>query len=252
MSLYNHIYDDFSIQEDYLRNGGYEERKQIFRIVYEGDSQALDLIKSYTEHIGAVYSTNIDFAKESVTYMLSQFNAIAVLGGADDWDLYTLGQTLYRRVRTAVFPSELISILTDACISYASSVQIKKQMDKQYSELTKTICRYIHQSIANKLSTSVIAKELTYSSDYLTHTFKKEMGLSVSEYILNTKIEISKNLLKSNLSIAQVSAEIGFCDQSYFAHMFKKKTGISPREYKRSLELAQKARNITPADWHQR
>jgi len=62
------------------------------------------------------------------------------------------------------------------------------------------------------------------------------MGLSPKEYILTNKMNLAKQLLyQTDLSIKEISVEIGYDDQLYFSRIFRKRTGYTPSEYKRIL-----------------
>ena len=71
---------------------------------------------------------------------------------------------------------------------------------------------------------------------YLSHLFRKEMGISFLEYLTSVRLSIAKKLLKqTSLSILQVCLEVGYQDPSHFAKIFKKKEGMSPTEYRKNL-----------------
>lgn len=59
------------------------------------------------------------------------------------------------------------------------------------------------------------------------------MGISVREYTMQKKIEKAKEYLKySNLTIQDISDELGFNTASHFGRAFKEQTGVSPGEYR--------------------
>ncbi len=61
----------------------------------------------------------------------------------------------------------------------------------------------------------------------------KETGLSPKHYFLMLKINTAKErLLRSNVSIKELSFELGFNDQYYFSRLFKKKAGCAPRKFR--------------------
>ncbi len=86
-----------------------------------------------------------------------------------------------------------------------------------------------------ELSVELIAEKMHYSPNYLSSTFKKEIGKSLNSYILELRIEEAKELLvNSELKSSDIAMETGFSSSSYFAFSFKKAVGISPREYRKS------------------
>lgn len=97
-------------------------------------------------------------------------------------------------------------------------VKIKNYIDSHYSE-NITLDILSNLSYVNKL--------------HLVHLFTKQMGISPINYLINRRIEESKNLLTTtNYSIRDISTIVGFSNSSYFSQMFKKFTGYSPRMYK--------------------
>ena len=73
---------------------------------------------------------------------------------------------------------------------------------------------------------------INLSPQYISSLFKKEVGVSLSEYILKCKIDEAKYLLThTNYSILEISTLLCFHDQSYFTKTFKRFTGITPKKY---------------------
>lgn len=57
------------------------------------------------------------------------------------------------------------------------------------------------------------------------------MGVTPHQYILQRRIEKAKYLLQQGkLSIAEVAATVGFCDQSHFTRYFKRIVGVTPKQ----------------------
>lgn len=68
--------------------------------------------------------------------------------------------------------------------------------------------------------------------------FKKITGKTITEFVIDKRISVSKKILEfTNISIEELSEKCGFSSQSYFTRTFKKKTGLSPTQYrKKALE----------------
>ena len=64
--------------------------------------------------------------------------------------------------------------------------------------------------------------------------FKKETGVSFSNYLLNVRLEKSKELLrKGNIRIYEIAYSVGFNNDQYFNRVFKDKYGITPLMYRK-------------------
>ncbi|MEG1229693.1 MAG: helix-turn-helix transcriptional regulator, partial [Flavobacterium sp.] len=62
--------------------------------------------------------------------------------------------------------------------------------------------------------------------------FKRELGMSPIEYVLNEKIKYAKKLLRNpSIQINEVCYLSGFEDANYFIRLFKKHEGITPKQY---------------------
>lgn len=83
------------------------------------------------------------------------------------------------------------------------------------------------------LNLSTLAQKFGCSISTLTTLYKKEYSISIHQFIINTRLEYAKELLKkSNKAIKEISEECGFYDQNHFYRTFKKAYHISPSEYR--------------------
>ncbi len=106
--------------------------------------------------------------------------------------------------------------------------------DKQAKEqLYHDITDYISWHIQENLRISEIAVHFGYNEKYLTTFFKKYAGITLKQYILQTKAEVAKSVLSETTHpISQIAYSLGFSDAHNFSNAFKKMTGLSPSEYR--------------------
>lgn len=96
---------------------------------------------------------------------------------------------------------------------------------------------YYHESI----QLEDLASMMHLSRFYISHSFKKEIGMSPMEYLIAIRIKESKILLRTtNYSISQVADIVGFTTPTYFSKQFRKSTGISPTDYREQYQGVQK------------
>ena len=93
---------------------------------------------------------------------------------------------------------------------------------------------YINSSYNRKITLEDICLMVHVSKYHFCRSFKNIMGMTVMEYILETRIANAKNLLKStDLRIEAVAEKCGFSSLSYFSQMFRQNVGMSPSQYQR-------------------
>jgi two-component system, response regulator YesN len=95
---------------------------------------------------------------------------------------------------------------------------------------------YIWSHYNQEISLNKTALAVGINPFYLSHLFRKEMGVSFLEYLTSVRISIAKKLLRQrSMSMMEVCLEVGYQDPSHFAKIFKKIEGIRPTEYRKQL-----------------
>jgi len=98
-------------------------------------------------------------------------------------------------------------------------------------EKIELILSYIRQHVLNKnrIKIKTIAEEFNMSPNYVSIFVKKHTGISIQQYVIQTKLKMAERLLKqSNLHISEISDKTGFVDASHFNKIFKKYKGVNP------------------------
>lgn len=154
-------------------------------------------------------------------------------------DAIRLGATDY--VLKPIPYNELEQIIQKGLLSVKKQRETKS-LENIWGELTKkpeedspveTVKRMITENISVEISRDELAKAVYMSPDYLTKLFKKETGMSLSDYIIQKRISLAKQLLATtDLSIVEISQRTGFSYSSYFVRIFKKKTDMTPQQYR--------------------
>jgi YesN/AraC family two-component response regulator len=92
---------------------------------------------------------------------------------------------------------------------------------------------FIKRNLTDDLDCGKIAAHVSLNPDYLTRLFKKETGLSVSEYVIREKLRLAADLLVSTrLSIGDIADRIGYLNPAHFSSTFKKHYKCSPQDYR--------------------
>lgn len=96
---------------------------------------------------------------------------------------------------------------------------------------------YISKHKNENVTLNQMAKLCHTSEGYFSRLFKKEMGENFSDYVSRMKINLSKKLLETtDLSVTEISNDLGFSDAGYFIKRFKKQEGITPALFRKYLK----------------
>lgn len=113
--------------------------------------------------------------------------------------------------------------------------------DEKESELVKQVKEYLDQNYLNKLTLKDVSEAMFVSPFYLDRIFKKNIGFSMAQYIINRKLGHAQNLLRdTDESIVKIADMVGYDTPGYFSQMFKKKFGITPGTYRELLGKVKK------------
>lgn len=100
--------------------------------------------------------------------------------------------------------------------------------------IIKKVCSYVDENLSCDISLETAADFAGVSSFYLSKLFKEEKGETFINFISDKRLEKSRQLLEqTELSIKEITAEVGYNDQNYFSRIFKNKYGLSPKEYRK-------------------
>lgn len=117
----------------------------------------------------------------------------------------------------------------------AANLQISSTEQHHRDVVMKTAAR-IKESPAQTPPISELAGNAGYSVDHFSRVFLKITGQRPQDYVINAKIERSRQLLaESDLTIGSIAEVVGFQDIFYFSRQFRQRTGATPTEFRRGL-----------------
>lgn len=131
-----------------------------------------------------------------------------------------------------------IELLLDYCTrfydrQFYTRTNLNTDIVSKFERLLKTYYQTKSVSEVGVPNVQYMARELSFSSNYLSDLLKKETGKTAQEHIHLFIIEKAKNiLLNSGSSISEIGYSLGFEYAQHFSNLFKTKTGMSPSEYR--------------------
>lgn len=156
----------------------------------------------------------------------------AIRGGLDADIAYSLSAKYIRGIEAGRFMSEIIEVnntMQDDFVHRVHQIHEKTGISPQI----RKCCDFIQIHTEDKINLHDIAEICGYSPEHLSRKFKKETGMTITQFITKNKIERSKELLRiQSKSIQEICLQLGFESQSYFGVQFKKETGMSPAAFR--------------------
>ena len=95
------------------------------------------------------------------------------------------------------------------------------------------VLSYVEANLSEKLSLDQLAQAAGVSRAKLTRSFKLATGCSAHQYVTLRRIEAAKRLLReTEMDIAGIAQDTGFCSQSHFTGLFHQIAGCTPRRFR--------------------
>lgn len=218
----------------------YEEN--MLYMIKNGLVEEIDKLKydNYKGSIGKLAPHYIRSVKNALISMTALCMRAAVSGGLDREIACRISDRYLMRIEEANSIEALSSLSALIRRDYCQRVSKLKAPKIQNLHILKAT-QYIQKNIYNKITTTMIAKELGIIPEYLGKLFKKELNCTVPEYITRQKIFEAKKLLRfTDRTLSEISSLLCFSSQSYFQRQFKKIRGITPAEYREKYKVAAK------------
>lgn len=100
------------------------------------------------------------------------------------------------------------------------------------NELVVEILNYLDSNLYTKISILELSKHFNYNKDYIMRLFKRELNITIFDYLNQRRILNSLQDYKYNYSsILNIALNYGFYSQEYYSEMFHKTIGVAPRTY---------------------
>jgi two-component system response regulator YesN len=237
LALQNRIYRDhvsvLHIGDPLTRTGTYYYPFHLKQLVVEalaaGDYAKAE--KSLEEYIRALRASE-SYEIVSHGYHVLLYAIMDSLEREHDYEseyLQLLDLRLFEQLMERKTPREVY----DWYVDYLFPIYRKiRERHSNIHEIILRVCSYIVDHVSEDLSLVHIAEIVRVSPSHLSRLFKKEMGVSFLDYVLECKVREAMYMMdESDQSISEIAAKIGYSDRN-FSRIFQKFMHMTPGQYR--------------------
>jgi len=99
--------------------------------------------------------------------------------------------------------------------------------------VVRRVREHIDSNIDQRIKVDALAKLANLSVCYFVRAFKKSVGVTPHDYLIQRRVERAMELLSgTDMSLSEIAIAAGFADQSHCARRFGQHIGMSPRDYR--------------------
>ena len=206
----------------------------IMNFVRHGDTAALKewLKNAPAVRPGILSSDTLRQLKNTFIVTATLVSRAAIRGGMDVNDALSLSDAYIQKNELLSSVDAIENLQYHMVFDYTEKVE-KIRLGKTPTKLLTDIANYVQKHLSEPVDIDALSKAMFISRTHLAVKFKKETGMTLSEFVLKEKIEEGKRLLRyTDKPISAIAAYLGFSSQSHFANVFKKYANSSPNEYR--------------------
>ncbi|MGY3708263.1 helix-turn-helix transcriptional regulator [Granulicatella adiacens] len=222
-------------ETEYLHNT-YRFEQELYQLVATGNLKGLQnfFAKAPTLIKGHIGNTSLRQEQNIFISSITLLTRASIAGGLDIETAYQLSDTYIQTSEKTNSIHAIEQLSTTAIFDFAKKVEAV-QLPKNLSPIILEVIHFIRNRTNHNLRIEDIASHVHLSRSHLSRLFKKEVGVTILDFINESKIEEACLLLRNtNKPLSEISDFLGFSSQSYFQNVFKAYRGITPRTYRQT------------------
>jgi two-component system response regulator YesN len=179
------------------------------------------IARDRTDKVESVRAAALSFTKEIYRHHTDLYGKI--LGIANE-----------NQIETFVYSALYLTQLQEYIHSVLAEMEKKEEASSRFAQILRHTRNYIHDHYGQAdLDLPEIAGQVHFSPAYLNAVFKMETGITVKQYLIDTRMSVAKRMLKNpGARITDIAADCGYSNANYFSKAFRENTGLSPGEFK--------------------
>ncbi len=218
----------------------YDQEKQFLSMIRNGDTKN---IMSAFEKLSSPQALS-DFPKENLNYYASGYG-LAILKALSRKAAEESGLSVITIDEITQKYTQLSSISKNADLQTRYQIEMIVELTKavhnhklsldKYSPPIQRVLEYMNLHLGDHISNEDLSANANMSISHLAKVFKKETGVTMTEYIALFRCKKAANLLKkTNLPVQEISSYVGYPDNNYFVKVFKKNYDMTPTEFRKN------------------
>ena len=227
-------YLEFLNRENGFRHHKYDEEMQQYEYLKNGDMRSIDesVKRIRASDVGHLSDNPVRNLRYLCICNITLVTRFSIEGGMDSEKAYTASDLYIQKYDRAKTVEELYELQREM-ITYFTKAVADAKKESVFSKPVILCMDYVHYHLHENIKCSVLAEKVKLNQSYLSVLFKRETGVSITEYVILKRMEAAENMLKySDYSLTEIADLLHFSSYSHFAKTFRKYYHSSPKEYR--------------------
>lgn len=230
----NLVHTTFLQREHQSKHHTYDDEMEVFMLLKEGD---LECVRRSNEVFASDLTGKLsDDPRRNYQYLFVASVTLAtrfsIEGGLEYEVAYNISDLYIQRMDKRQSIEEIIELQKEMMTDFTMRIAELKE-ESAYSKPILLCMDYVYYHLHGPISVADLSKHVGLSKAHLSTIFKKETGVTISDYVRSKRVEAAKNMLQfSDYTFQEIADYLAFSNHSHFISVFKKQTGYTPKAYR--------------------
>ncbi len=209
-----------------------DKQDEIIQKVKLGDTAgAREILNEFLGSIFFESGMNFEVIKVRIIELIVIISRAAIEAGVGAQELLGLNYSYLAELSKVTDLEELLFKVTRVLENFIAKVSLSKGKKRKVG--FRRMREFVDRNFTGRITARDVARESGLSVSRALHLFREETGMTLTSYVTKLKLDYGKYLLlNSDISLAELAAELGYCDQSHFTKNFKKMERITPSHFR--------------------
>ncbi|MEF3310810.1 AraC family transcriptional regulator [Paenibacillus sp. GYB004] len=112
-------------------------------------------------------------------------------------------------------------------------ITFEQQRKTRYRSISREVIAMIENECDMELTLESCASRMNYSSSYIAKVFRRETGMSFSDYVMQVRLQTAKRWLAgTEMKVAEIADKLKYNSSANFIRYFRKAEGVTPGQYR--------------------
>ena len=235
--IFEDVESDHSTLSLEIIEQNYQNERRLIEAVSKGKLHKVDMIASSILNQGTEerLADSVRNRKNYLIILNTLLRKAAEFGEVHPLHINRLSSAFARKIEELCTIDDSLNLQKEMIRKYC--LLVKEHSLKKYSHLIGRVITLISFDLTADLSLKHISSLMNVNASYLSATFKKECGETLTEYVNRKRMETAAFILShSDKQIQVVAEECGILDVNYFIKLFKKQYGMTPTQYREDIQ----------------
>lgn len=232
----------YTSRETTTRHLDYEREFRFYKAIASGNIpqvneglahwEATNAFENSEEKNGVLSKNPLQNRKYHFVVLTAMMTRFCVDAGLNQEIAYSMSDIFIQQADECTSIDQVNQLTKTAVMEFTLRMRDEKKKNIYSKQIVRCI-DYIYDNLNQNLHVDVIAKHVQMTPSYLSRLFSREVGISISAYIKNLRLDTAAQMLiYSDYEISEIAAYFLFSSQSHFTTAFQKKYGITPKRYR--------------------